>query len=669
MTIRAQVEGIGTLEFPDGTSDDVVQSTVMRMVNENKPPSVSSGALAQLGQGATLGFMDEGQAAIGAGYAKAFGGKATENISFKELYEQGRDEIRADLKGYRDAHPKTALGLEIAGGLATGGGATKSLYGSLGKLGARSRNAITGALPGAIAGAGFSEGETAGDVALDTAIGAGLGGAIGVAAPAVINRVSDAFRQIVRKPNIQVFDDAGQFTKDAIDELDNMVSSGKITQDDAQGLIRQSLVDESILTPEQAQRFNLFSRRGVAPIRADVTQKTSDFLEKQSALKRSGPVAERVAQQDTEIGEAVAKGIDNINGFTTNALETSGSAFRVVDDVVKSLDDAVGVAYNAAREASRGQPLVTLDKFAKAISDNRGSEEATGGVVSFARQILKNKGLVKVGNEIDINKRGPRTQGNQLKKLTVSEAEEIRQGLNSLHDSVSPMGRRLIHDLKNSIDDDVERIVGADLFEDARGAKTFFHKTIEKARRNKFDRSSCSFLEDVIYNKIPEEKIFPKLMTARDDDFLKFRDFLDSSESGQQAWKNIKAQALRDALDKALGTMGKGEGGRQVWNARSFKNAFNNIRKTKKYEALFNADERALIDDISEIGRLRVPPSLVQQGKGPTEVAVDQLRGKILRAVPWVGDGAQDLLDAIATRKTDMRVLNPAKETVKQLTR
>lgn len=668
--IRAEVEGVGVLEFPDETSPDVVQGTVQRVLAENKDPHILSGIPAMAKQGATLGFADEIEAGIAAGYAKAFGGEATENSRFMDLYQQARDRIRSNNKRYRDAHPAASLATEIGAGIVTARSPTTGVYKALGKASPIVRNAVTGAIPGAVAGAGYSEGVTLGDVAADTMKGAGLGAAFGAAAPAALDRMSVAFRQMIGKPKIQVFDDAGQFTSEAIDQLDEMVRAGRVTQDDAQNMIRKNLVDEGVLTAEQAARFNLFRRRGVDPVRSDISQRTDDFVETQSALKRSGPVADRVADQNQQITRAVDDQIQKLNPITTNEPETNAVVYGVIDKVVTSLDDEVTKAYGAAREASRGQPLITLNRFAKAISDNRGSENATGGVVSFARQILQNKGLEKVGTKIDINKRGARTTGQQLKKLTVQEAEEIRQGLNSLHDSVSPMGRRLIRNLKNAIDDDVEAITGADLFEGARQAKTHFHQTIERARRNKFDKSSSSLLEDIIDNKVSEEKIFTRLKTARDDDFLKFREFLiNSGDEGAQAWGNIKAQVLRDALNKAIGTMGKGEGGRQVWNARSFQNSLATLRKTKKFDALFNADEQALIDDIIEIGRLRVPPSLVQQGKGPTELAVEKLRTKILGAIPIVGDGAQDLLEAVAARKADNRILDATRETVRQLSR
>jgi len=304
----------------------------------------------------------------------------------------------------------------------------------------------------------------------------------------------------------------------------------------------------------------------------------------------------------------------------------------------------------------------------------------SGGVISSLRGVLQNKGLitqdaivkkqmhgrtVEIGGDIDINKRGARITEQGLRKLTVKEAEEIRQHLNSLYDSVTPQGRRLIRELKDAIDEDVSGAVGADVFKEARAAKITFQQMIERGRRNKFDKTAGGFLEDVIDNKIPEEQITRRLIGGRDDDFMKFKSFLndDAGPAGQQAWDDIRAQVLRGAIDKATSTMGKGEGGQGVFNVRLFKNELKRLQDSKKYPELFNVDERKMIADIIEIGNLRIPVSMVQQGKGPTELAVNELRKGIMKKIPFVGEKATELWDAVANLRADRRLLDVTRET------
>ena len=51
MPIHAQIDGVGTLEFPDGTSPDVVHATVQKMVMQHNAPKPLSGAATPVPEG------------------------------------------------------------------------------------------------------------------------------------------------------------------------------------------------------------------------------------------------------------------------------------------------------------------------------------------------------------------------------------------------------------------------------------------------------------------------------------------------------------------------------------------------------------------------------------------------------------------------------------------
>lgn len=640
------------------------QPVIEQQAQPQEPEITSLGQGAQsLLLGATLGFSEEIQSVLAAAVASPF----VSDRSFGELMSDARRSFREEQAQFREEQPKTALGAEIVGGLVTGGiGAARALSATGAKQIAK-QGAKIGAGLGTVAGAGFADAPElfSLDTALGAAIGTVAGGTIGAILPVAISAVASGIRSITKNPGIKIFDETGKFTNEALEELDNLVSSGKATSEEIDTIISRNLQDNGVLTAEQAERFNLFKSRGVEPTRADVIQSTDLSVQQQSALKRTGPVSDRISEQNQSLINAVDSGIEKIGPATTTVQDTNASVFNVVDNVVNIFDDTVNKAYAAAKIESRGQPLVSFDNFTKAISDNRGKERISGGVISAIRQTLKNKGLIKKGVNIAINKRGKRVSGKDIKKLTVQEAEEIRQELNSLFSGSTPQGKKLIRDLKNALDTDVAESIGEDLFIDARLAKVRFQDLIERGKRNKFDKTKGGFLEDVIDNKIPEEKILSKLLIGRDDDFIKFKKFLtqDAGESGINAFNNIKAQVLRNALDKAIGTAGKTEGGQRVFNARLFKNEFNKLKATKKFEELFNPDERKLIEDIIEIGQLRVPLSSAQSGKGPTELAVKELGQVFVRKIPVIGEKAIGLLDDLINLRSDRALLNVTKQT------
>lgn len=662
------VNGVGKFIIAGEEPNDEELAQIQKIaaqqtVKEQDKPSFAEGAGQQVLQGSTFGFADEIQAGIAALSAAPF----VNDKTIGQLFTEARDKGRSENAQFAEENPKTAIAANIAGSIPTGVALAKAgaplVNGVKSLIG---KGAIGGGAGGAVAGAGMADAEDfASTETLESAgTGAALGATLGAALPFAFQTAQKQFQRFFNKAEIQVFDDAGQFTDEAIDELETLVSSGNITKPEAEKLARETLENAGVLTPEQARRFNLFQNRGVDPLRSDITQATKDAVETVDGVRRGGRVATAAAQQDDQLVAQVERGIERTQGTAGDIVETNASVFRVVDDVVTELDDAVTAAYTAAREVAKGQPQVQLSNFAKAVSDNRGGESVSGGVISFAKGVLKNKGLIKVGEDLDINKRAARVTGEQLKKLTVKEAEDIRQTLNGLFDSVTPQGRRLIRNLKNALDDDVDLAVGGDIFADARQAKITMQRTIEKASRNKFDKTNRSFLEDVIDNRIPEEKILPKLLNARDDDFIAFREFLiGQGPRGMSALNDIKAQHLRDGLIKAVGTQGKGEGGRAVFNAGKFRAHFANMRKSKKFTTLYNDDEIALIDDIIEIGRLRLPPSAARTGSGPSSPAVF-LMNEVLEKVS-TGSRAKGMVQALSHFKADQRVLNPARETVR----
>lgn len=619
------------------------------------------GGAESLLKGATLGFSEEIESIIAAAVAAPF----ISDKTFSQLMVDARKSLREDQEKFREAAPVPAFINELAGGAATGGAGMAKTAGAQTLKQAVGRGAATGAGIGAIAGEGYADADEF--LSSDTVIGAGqglvVGSILGAAIPVALAGASKAIQRVFKKPEMSVFDEAGKFTDEALNKIDEAVNTGAMEKTAAQKAIKEAVDNGAILSPEQIKRYNLFKERGVTPLKADITQATDDFANQQSALKRSGPVANVATEQEQQLIKLANDGIENIGPVSQDIGATNATVYNAIDRVVSGADEAVTRAYQSAKQAAQGLPRVEVKKLLDVVNDNRGNEKISGGVISSLRQTLKNKGLLKAGTDLNVNKRGGRLS--EIKKITVQEAEEIRQSMNSLFDSVTPQGRRLIRSFKNALDDDVEKSVGSDIFKEAREAKTKVYGLIEKSARNRRDKSKGSILEDVIDNKIPEEKILQKLLTGRDDDFAKIKEFLtkDAGPDGAQAFANIKAQVLRNALDKATGTMAKREGGQPVFNVRLFRNEFKGIQNTKKYNELFNADERKLISDIIEIGNLRIPISSVQQGKGPSELAVSELRKEIMRKIPIVGDKAQGLMDAVSNMKLDRDLLQFADKT------
>jgi hypothetical protein len=130
-------------------------------------------------------FQDEAAGLLeGLGAAVVPGGRG-----FKEAYVEARDAARAPVHEFEREHPKTALGLDIAGALTPvpGPGKVKAV-GQLKRL-------VTMAGRGAVQGAAYSLGAAEGDAlqqGLQTGVGAGLGSVIGAGVGTVGERLARA---------------------------------------------------------------------------------------------------------------------------------------------------------------------------------------------------------------------------------------------------------------------------------------------------------------------------------------------------------------------------------------------------------------------------------------------------------------------------------------------
>ena len=603
-------------------------------IGADAQPADLRGLYRQFLQGQSLGLSDE----IGAGMA-ASAASVLDDAPFLETYTDMRDLIRIEDAMYRDRNPAKAVAGNVAGGLTTGLRMLMTGYGAAG---------------GGVAGFGFSEADTTQDLVKDTAVGGALGFATG-AAFASLGAAGRAIMNKMQARNLDLTDEAGQIRDEVIDLVAQEVASGNVSIDQA-GQFADEM--KGVLTPEQLQRVNLFAKRGVTPVRANITQSTDDFRNLQQAVKSSGDLAETVATQDDQLISATREGISQMGPSAQNLPETNANVYQVVDDVVGVYEDAVSVAYKAADEIASGEKVVRYQNLIGALKENIGGNEKTGGVVSAVRQKLKNDGVL--------------TKGWKSDKLTdVPTAEGVRQHLNQMFDPQQPYGNTVIRNLKEALDKDVQAAVGDDVFSAARQANIRMKRLIERGARNKRDRTRGGFLEDVLSNKIPEEKIVPRLLTGRDDDMLKFKEFLveESGEAGRAAWQDIKAQVLRDALERATSTQGKREGGQVVFNSRMFRNAFKNMRTNKKFDALFNSDEQALIDDIAEIGWLRIPQSNVQQGSGPSGFSIEAFQHDLIRRLDNPQGDGWKLLQWVFSRGKINEQANPLKETAEFVTR
>lgn len=424
--------------------------------------------------------------------------------------------------------------------------------------------------------------------------------------PVVGNRLQNIISK--QAPGIKVFTPNGQLTPEAM---------RVIAQNDLDTEV------EGLLTADQAATYDLFVRYGYRPLRSDVTGDIDDQRSKIDAQKREGPVAEVVASQERRTAELYDEKIKNLTEGANEAtdFETGSVVFNAVDEFAARADEAIGAAYDAARDRAGVEGrVISLDNLVLSLRSKEGKNLQSGGVVDSIKQDLINKGVAFIDENGKIR---PAQGANRF--LTVDDVEDLRQQLNVLYKSSSGNAgaTELIRIFKDLMDDSVERAVGSDIFKAARAEKTKYERTIERSRKNKRDKSRKNLLVDILESRVEPDQIMRRVLGAGIDDFkgvIKFLTSDDAGQAGQTALNNIKANFMQRLIEKST-KKGTAKGESEITFGPMF-DFVSSLRKSGKFDELFNVEEKQFITDMLTIAKARQVDSKVAMGSGPSGASV-----------------------------------------------
>lgn len=411
------------------------------------------------------------------------------------------------------------------------------------------------------------------------------------------------------------------------------------------------------LGPEEAERFNFFTRQGLQPTKAQVSRTADDFQLQQEAVKRSTAVREALEKQEGQIAEAFDTRIRGTGGSGTS----SGSpvADAVLDKATR-LDEEISGLYNAARESAPETKFVRPERLVETLRQYAPENQLSGGVIRAIRGDLQSRGVIAQGS-------GFKPGG----RVDVNTAEEIRKTLNSIRRSLNPgtqgRGITIIDDLKNALDDDVMAAAGKDFFEQARAAKASFEAGLRPQKLSKFDANQRSLVRDVLQNKVKPDDLFDRAVLGKSwkaSDLRELKGYLtkgspEQVKAGTKAWDDLRAETLdyiknfsfigpedasgikalsRDKIEKVLGRIGE-----------------------QRLGVLFSQQERQFLDDMVRLAKWREPVRHTERGKGPSAQAIEGLTNRMLGALEKIPLGLGEMNAALRAYIQEVQALaNPA---------
>jgi len=403
------IEGVGKVKVDDADWNNLDNQGKQDLVNRisregtsSEPKEMSTAeSLAGGGrtalQGLTLGFGDEAEAGLRTGFG------------LLGDYDATVADIRSNIKDFRKENPATALGLELGGGLLTGGlGAARAAGTTLGRealkrYGTTGFGAGVGATEGAIAGVGA--GEDLESRATGGVLGLGLGGAIGGALPSAINlgkgvidRVSLPFRG---------------------DKAVQTAADRKIVQ----GIERSDKTVEDVAKEIQSTPNAMIADTGTG------TQRLTRGA--------AGAAGEGAVDAQRNLDERMLGLGDEIADDINQVFNVNKSSFDVLDDIANKQKANANQDYNNAFNLD-GKPVTVSSDKVKPFLGLPAFDEA----IEQARSLAKLEGFDLPTNIDDLSK---------IDNFSIKELHYIKMGL----DEVLGLGKRGTS--KTSIGRGVER--------------------------------------------------------------------------------------------------------------------------------------------------------------------------------------------------------------------
>jgi hypothetical protein len=307
-----------------------------------------------------------------------------------------------------------------------------------------------------------------------------------------------------------------------------------------------------------------------------------------------GEVVREQLQQEQGAIKGYASGIVRDTGATAASPEAVGQSVRApLQGLSEHYDTQVRGLYQAADERAGGIAGVVPDGFGQLMGTNS----------MFAGK-AENSALRRGINAYMREQSIVDTKGN-IQPITVQQAEGMRQYLNS---QWSPQNSGLIGKIKESLDTDVAKAGGEDIYAQARA--------LHAERKNTLDnpKGIASLLNesgpDGINKAVPDEKIGAKVITMPTAQFEHVVNTLKAlpeglAPQGAQALAEIKGELAKKIY--AAGDSGGTQNGPSAWNAANVTRELN--KQASKMALVFSPEEMAKFQTLNRGGHLLQTPS------------------------------------------------------------
>ena len=384
-------------------------------------------------------------------------------------------------------------------------------------------------------------------------------------------------------------------------------------------------------------------------------------FEKESAKlgDLGAPLRKRVSNQTETLLSNFDAMVDQANPVRLDRRAIGQAVDQAVVNKYNVMQGRVRNAYARAREAGEMEAPVELTGLPQAFD----AVEDIASTSADAMQLLNGikARATKYGN-VAVDADGVMSPATS----TLSEAEAMRQFVNSSTDWANPRQALVAKRVISSIDDAMEG-QGGDLFQAARNTR--------KQLANEFENVGITAKLLGTKGKTNErqiafEDVFDKvILSSPVEEMNKLRaTLLKAGPDGKQVWADMKAKTIEHIKESSLSASQLDEAGRPLLSPDKLRRTINQLDEAGKLESLFGKKQAQTIRDLGEIASViyTAPPGAINHSNTASalRVALDSVVTFGVTGIPAPAATAlKEAVRYVKDRGTRIRIQDALKST------
>lgn len=316
---------------------------------------------------------------------------------------------------------------------------------------------------------------------------------------------------------------------------------------------------------EQAARVATFKRLGMKEVRGsaitgDSRQAGTEF---QTSQLTGNPAGDRLANVIDAEREAIRKNAQDLitdsggsAGMNQPDLYRRGKTMTApIEEYHQHLEEAMGRAYKLAKLRTQNQPI-QLPGLQGFLTNSRSQFLNT----TEGKQLLE--GLTARMDELGLN-----GANKTFNPATVEQAEMLRQYMG---ESWTPRTNKLLGQLKGTLDADVTKAAGEDVFKDARAIRTVMAKTLEEPELVSSLLNTREANKAAVNRAVDFEDAPTKIVTAPHDQLQQYISVLKQAARSTPELANKAVNALHEVRAQfANEYFQAGDSNKGMWNQKA----------------------------------------------------------------------------------------------------